>query len=74
MLTAARRFCAAALTSPRAAATPEALTCLSLSSEARKAAAHKNEFDGEAVGEAVVADEVAVEGVPEVPESVRVTW
>ena len=40
------------------------LTCLRLSSEARKAAAsaHRTEFDGEAAAEAVV-DEGAVEGV-----------
>ncbi len=46
------------------------LTCLSLSSEARKAAAsaHRTEFDGEAAGEAVVDDEVAVEDV--LPEEV----
>lgn len=46
------------------------LTCLRLSSEARKAAAsaHRTEFDGEAAEEAVVDDEDAVEDVlPEVP-------
>ena len=41
------------------------LTCLSLSSAARKAAAsaHRTEVDGEAAGEAVVDDEGAVEDV-----------
>jgi hypothetical protein len=130
VFTAAKRFCPAVFTSPRAATTPEAvlapgcaarsltdvlsvesaelselvwawywlcapftnvvravltslrsaviaftmpvptLTCLSLSSEARKAAAsaHRTEFDGEVAGEAVVADEVAVEEV--LPEEV----
>ena len=40
-------------------------TCLSLSSEARTAAAsaHRTESDGEAAGEAVVDDEAAPEGV-----------
>ena len=46
------------------------LTCLSLSSAARKAAAsaHRTEVDGEAAEEAVVDDEGAAEGVlPEAP-------
>ncbi len=130
VFTAAKRFCPAVLTSPRAATTPDTvlaprcaarsladdlslesaelsepvwawywlcasftnvvravltslrsavisftmsvptLTCLSLFSEARKAAAsaHRTEFDGEAAGEAVVDEEVAVEDV--LPEEV----
>ena len=125
VFTAARRFCPAVLTSPKAATTPDTvltpgcvtrsltdvlslesaelselvwawywpcasftkvvsaaltslrsavisftmpvltLRCLSLSSEARKAAAsvHRTEFDGEAAGEAVVDDEDALEDV-----------